>query len=1182
MTMSRTALLFILAALFAAESLALGQSTLQVSVTAAGKTSNVTPGGTLSLTANDTGQAVLANVTVLYTGTPTAVITAVSITGTSEMSLLALPAVPLTLNPGGSTSFTIQYLPSSGNAVNAQVSIGFTENSQASAFTFGVTGSAPRLTFSYFFSPSGSLTDLNAGDRITFPATNVGSSAQAVITVLNRGTAAASLQSINVSGSTFQLNGSPAPIQLQPGQQASFNVTFAPQAMGGSQGLLALGFASSSATFSLAGTGTSTAFSVSYTLADGNLHPLSSGTAIAFPSVDINGTSTATITILNQGTGPGSVTGIAIAGSGFQLTGLPLMPATVPAGQSLRFSIVFAPTQTGAFNGTFRIDFAGSSLSGTLIGSTNPANFTFTYSLADGNLHPLVSGTLISFSTIDVSKTTTANITILNQGSGTGTVTGISVAGVGFQVSGTPLLPATVPAGQSLRFGIVFAPTQTGTFSGTFTVTTTGTTISGSLVGSTTAPNFSASYTFGNNTVSTLSPGSMINFPAIDINGTATAAITILNDGPGAGTVNNIAVSGTGFQLTGTPAFPATVSAGQSLHFSVVFAPTQSGTFNGTFRIDLTGGSFSGSLSGTTASSNISFAYVDPDTNNTIPLSNNSTLPFPNTLSGTVSTITVLLTNSGAGTGTLNSVTLGSNTSFQLVNLPSLPAAVPPSQQVRFGIRFTPAQQQAFSTTLLVSINGQVTTINLAAQGTGPQFTYACTNGNGTTALVTGGTLAMADTSVGQTTTVTLSITNSGTGDGQISSVNLTGLGLALSGLPAVPFTLHPNASQQFTVTFAPQQPGPVTGRLTIGADSFGITATGIGSKLTYSYANTAAATAVVEGGTAIFAPIPVGNTESLSFSVQNTGTSPATISSINLTAPSSMFSLHQLPSLPMNLNPGASITFAASFLPNNTGTLTATLAINTSTFTLSGTGTQPGALPDYQFHGPSGDPQPAQQTGIGLTLSAPYPLPLRGVLTLTFASSVFTDDPAIQFANGARTISFTIPTNTTQALFNGTSTSVPLQTGTTAGTMTITPSFTMQSGFDLTPASPNVLDLTIQRAAPQLVSASVTSETSSSFTLILTGYATTRTARQLDIQVNPKQGQSFSSTHLTIDVSSAAASWFEGAASQGFGGTFQVAVPFVLQNGSSTGDLVHLLQTLTITMTNDLGTSNAISVPIP
>jgi hypothetical protein len=213
--------------------------------------------------------------------------------------------------------------------------------------------------------------------------------------------------------------------------------------------------------------------------------------------------------------------------------------------------------------------------------------------------------------------------------------------------------------------------------------------------------------------------------------------------------------------------------------------------------------------------------------------------------------------------------------------------------------------------------------------------------------------------------------------------------------------------------------------------------------------------------------------------------------------------------------------------------------------------------------------------------LSAPYPFALQGVLRLAFVSAVFADDPAIQFASGGRSVNFTIPANSTRALFNGTSTTIALQTGTLAGNIVLTPSFAMQGGFDLTPAAPELLTLTVARAAPQLSTATILNKTLTSFTVILKGHSTTRGLRQLDIQLTPRSGENFSTTRLTLDVTSAASSWFQSAASRDFGGAFQVAIPFTLQNGNSSDDLVRRLESLTITATNESGVSSALTVLI-
>lgn len=1066
MTKSLPVLFVAVAASLAVGTPALSQS-LQVSVAANGTSSSVLSGGAVTVTAGGLGQAVLATVTVRYTGTTTANITSVSFNGPSAMTLSGQPALPLTLNPNGTTSFVVQYLPTTGSTITGQVSIGFSENDQPSAFTFAINGTAPDLAFTYFVAPNGALTGLNAGDRIIFPAANQGSSVTAVVNLFNRGSAAGSLQSVAVSGADYQVTGTTT-ATVGAGQQISFSVVFTPHTNGTSSGLLTVATNNGNTIFFLSGSGANPDLSVSYTLADGNARAFFDGAVINFPSVDVSTTSTATITILNQGTGAGTVTGIFVSGTGFQLTGSPLLPATIPAGQNLRFGIAFSSTQPGNFTGTFSINLGGRSISGTLSASTNTPNLAVSYALADGIVHSLSDGTAITFPAVDINATSTATVTIVNQGTGAGTVSGIFVAGGGFQLSGVPQLPTTIAANQSLRFGIVFAPSKAG-------------------------------------------------------------------------------------------------------------------SYTGTFRFDLPGRSVSGTLTASTAASNFSLSYTDPDTSNVLPLANNATLQFPNTLAGTTSTIAVLAVNTGAGTGAINAITLGSASSpFQLVNLPPLPFSVPPSQQLRFGIRFSPQQQQDASDILRFDLNGQITTIKLQAQGTQAQFSYGLASGTGTTLLSAGGTVALADTAVGQTSSIGVSVFNFGTGDGQISTISVTGQGFSLTELPTIPFTLHPNGSQRFTLNFAPTQPGAITGKLAIGSDTFTITGTGIGSRLIFTYTSAGSAVPVTDSGTVIFSPLAVGNTGSLNFSVQNTGTSPATISSINLAAASNVFSLSQLPALPMNLAAGSTITFAIGFVPNNTGSLTATLRVNNSSFTLSGNGTQPASLPSYQFQGPSGNQQPAQQPAVGLTLASPYPLALQGTLKLTFVSSVFTDDPAVQFASGGRTVNFTIPANSTRMLFSANATSMALQTGTTAGNILITPTFATQGGFDLTPSSSDVLTLTIQKAAPQLLSANVTAQTLSSFTVVLNGYSTTRSIRQLDIQIAPKQGQNFSTTHLTIDVSSGSSAWFQSLTSQGFGGSFLVSIPFNLSSGNSADDLVHMLQSLSITATNDVGASSAISVTIP
>jgi len=1068
MTRSLPAFLMLVAASIARGSSAPAPTTLQVLVAANGNSYDVGSGGSVILTAGGIGPAVLATVTVRYTGTSSATITGLSVSGGADIALVGSPSLPVTLSPTGTTSFLVQYLPSTANSISSQVSIVYSENAQPAVFTFTVNGTTPDLTFTIFLSPNGPLTSLTPGSLIPFPAVSLGSSASAILNISNRGSAAGSLQSINLSSADYQLTGPPLPAVVQPGQQLSFNIVFTPHVPGPSSALLTVALNTGSITFFLSGSTATAELTATYTLADGIVRALSDGAAINFPTGDVNTTTAATITILNKGAGTGTITGISVTGAGFSLAGSPTVPVTVGAGQSLHFGIVFAPTHGGKFVGAYSINLGGAAIGGALTATTSLPTLVISYALADGAIR-------------------------------------------------------------------------------------------------------------------TLSDGTAISFPAVDINAITPATITIANQGPGAGTVAGIFLTGAGFQLSGTPPLPAAIAANQSLTFAILFAPSKAGAFNGTFRIDLAGTSLNATLAASTALSKFTLSYLDVDTNNTLPLTNNATLPFPNTPSGTTFSISLMAVNTGAGTGSINSIALGSSASaFQLLNLPALPLSVAPSQQLRFGVRFSPQQEQNSSDTLRIDFNGQVIVINLRAMRTQPQFSYGLAKGSVTTLLSPGGNVAMSDTAVGQSSSVVVSVSNFGTGDGQISTISVTGQGFSLTELPTLPFTLHPNGSQQFTLTFAPTQPAGINGRLTIGNDTFTVTGTGIGSRLVYTYTTAVSTIPVADGGTVIFPAFSAGSTENLSFSVQNTGTGSATISSIDLAAPSTSFSLSRLPALPISLEAGATLAFAIGFVPSATGSLNATLRVDGASFTLSGSGTQPAPLPTYQFQGPAGIQPAAQQPAFGLTLDATYPLPLQGTLTLAFLSMVAADDPSIQFVSGGRTVKFTIPANSNQALFNGTATSIALLTGTTAGNIVITPSFALTGGFDLTPSSPATLALTIQRSPPQLVSAGITSQTLTSFTVIINGYATTHTLRQLDIQFTPKQGQNFPVTHLTIDLSAVSAVWFQSAASKGFGGSFVVALPFNLSNGNTAGDLVHLLQSLSITVSNDEGTSSAVSVPIP
>jgi hypothetical protein len=226
---------------------------------------------------------------------------------------------------------------------------------------------------------------------------------------------------------------------------------------------------------------------------------------------------------------------------------------------------------------------------------------------------------------------------------------------------------------------------------------------------------------------------------------------------------------------------------------------------------------------------------------------------------------------------------------------------------------------------------------------------------------------------------------------------------------------------------------------------------------------------------------------------------------------------------------------------------------------------------------------EPFDQPAFGLTLAAPYPLPLRGTVTLTVESDLPVTDPAVQFATGGRVATFTIAAGSTQAIFQNGSANLRLQTGTVAGTITVTPTFSTEAGLDLTPRNQPTLRLQVPRQAPRLLTVQVLSQTATGFVLSITGYSTTRSLARLELTFSAASGVQFPNPRLTIPIDAEAAVWFKTAASQAFGGQFAITLPFTLRTEGQTQLLapIEKLESVAVTASNEVGTSNSLTARI-
>jgi hypothetical protein len=158
----------------------------------------------------------------------------------------------------------------------------------------------------------------------------------------------------------------------------------------------------------------------------------------------------------------------------------------------------------------------------------------------------------------------------LTNSSGTGvSISQAVVTGTGFSITGLNL-PLSLNAGASATFGVAFAPPTSGNFSGSIGVSSNATdpSLTISLSGIGTAQGQLS-----------LSP-TALNFGSVTVGTTSTLTSTLSASGASV-TVSSSGVNGAEFSLKGIT-FPVTLNAGQSVPFTLTFAPQISGTASGT------------------------------------------------------------------------------------------------------------------------------------------------------------------------------------------------------------------------------------------------------------------------------------------------------------------------------------------------------------------------------------------------------------------------------------------------------------------------------------------------------------------------------------------------------------------------------------------------------------------------
>jgi len=224
-----------------------------------------------------------------------------------------------------------------------------------------------------------------------------------------------------------------------------------------------------------------------------------------------------------------------------------------------------------------------------------------------------------------------------------------------------------------------------------------------------------------------------------------------------------------------------------------------------------------------------------------------------------------------------------------------------------------------------------------------------------------------------------------------------------------------------------------------------------------------------------------------------------------------------------------------------------------------------------FSISGVSDIVEPAQQPSIEVTLSSAHPALISGQLALKFTSNadVASDDPSIQFSTGGRVINFSIPANSTRAIFSNGASNIAFQTGTVAGTIEASV-LGVSSGTFLPPA---IRTLTLSRRPPAITGLTIASRNASGFELAITGFSTPRSLTQATFRFTAAQGANLETSTVTLNLATPSTSWFQSPTAASVGGQFRLLMPFAVQGE------VTAIQSVSVTVQNGEGTSSPVSV---
>lgn len=375
--------------------------------------------------------------------------------------------------------------------------------------------------------------------KLRFGAVVIGQTQTLLVRLTNNGSTSVTVSGITIANSFLTTSYVSLPLVLPAGQSVGLNVNFTPTAPGWTEGKITFSSNASDPALKLEADGTGV----------NGASIIANPSSVSFGQVAIGTQSSIPVVLTNVRSYRVTISGFQMTGSGFSMSGA-TFPLTFGGGQSVTVNVAFTPQSAGAIGGTLL--FSGPQLVIPLSGTgTPPGQLT-------------ANPATLSFGSVQVGGNLTLSDAFTNSGGSSVTISQVTVTGAGFSLSGLTV-PLTLNPGASVTFSSLFSPQSAGNVSGAITVVSNaGPNLTVTLAGTGTAQGqltiTPTSSNFGNTTVGT----------SVSQTGILTASGTSVS-------VSSASLNGAEFSLSGL-SLPVTIPAGQSVPFTLTFAPQTTGS----------------------------------------------------------------------------------------------------------------------------------------------------------------------------------------------------------------------------------------------------------------------------------------------------------------------------------------------------------------------------------------------------------------------------------------------------------------------------------------------------------------------------------------------------------------------------------------------------------------------------